>query len=221
MSLAITLLLFAYLIGSIPFGYLIAKGQGIDIRTKGSGNIGATNVWRVMGKKFGLPCFVLDVLKGLVPSAVVGVLIAQGLLATLDVTTQTVVWLGVALASVIGHMFPVWLTFKGGKGVATSFGALLGIFPIFTCATLIALITWLISVKISRMVGISSCIAAIVLSSVVLALHLLRPGHGLDASILHVAFAWSLAIVVIIKHRGNLARTFAGTERKIGAPSSS
>lgn len=210
----------AYLVGSIPFGYLIARARGIDIRTKGSGNIGATNVWRVMGPRFGLPCFLLDVLKGLVPSLVIAWQVYGPQRVNFSPEQATLLQIAVAVAAVLGHMFPVWLRFKGGKGVATSFGALLGVYPVFTAATAAALLAWIVSALITRMVGISSCIAAVALAGAVL---VMRLSHGSiggltipHASTTHAAFAAALAAVVIYKHRANLARTLAGTEPKIG-----
>ena len=215
----------AYLVGSIPFGLLIARRKGVDIRAHGSGNIGATNVWRVLGARLGALCFLLDVLKGLIPTIAAGVV-----LGTINnpaaAPSQVLGWLAVPVAAIFGHLFPVWLRFKGGKGVATGFGAMLGVFPVLSAAVLGALFVWLISAKLTRMVGISSCLAAAALPLLVWAQSLVpaawresASGSGIDPVLWpYLAIAVPLAAVVIIKHRGNIARTLAGTERRIGDP---
>ncbi len=212
----------AYLLGSIPFGLLIAKKHGIDIRAHGSGNIGATNVRRTVGKGPGNLCFALDVLKGLIPGLGAG--LASGLAgAHLDAlladgaapdSMQSLAWLGVSACAIIGHMFPVWLRFKGGKGVATGFGAMLGLFPVMTVGAFAALGVWLLSLKVSRYVGVSSCLAAATLPVVALVLDLLDGSFGELWPFLVVAGL--LALVVIAKHTPNLRRTFAGTEPRVG-----
>ena len=219
--------LIAYFIGSIPFGFLLAKSRGVDIRKHGSGNIGATNVGRVLGKRLGLLCFALDVMKGLGPSVAAG--IVMGVIARPDLPPTTVLmWLAVPVFAIGGHMFPVWLGFRGGKGVATGLGALAGIFPVLTAAAVTALIVWLVSVKVTRYVGVSSCLAAAVMPIAALASRIAtayqRRASGEPFSMQDAVFsAWPyllvtglLALVVIYKHRGNLQRTLAGTEMKIG-----
>src|SRR5260370_40155579 len=115
--------LFSYLIGTIPSGYLVAKSQGIDIRQHGSKNIGATNVLRVMGKKWGYLVFFCDVLKGFV-AVKVGFFLAESFGATV-----TLAGLVAALCCILGHNYPIWLGFKGGKGIATSAGVVIALFP--------------------------------------------------------------------------------------------
>ena len=227
--LAISLLLAAFLFGSIPCGFLIARARGIDIRTHGSGNIGATNVWRVCGRCSGLLCFFLDFLKGLFPSLLAGALINNLIstrLATLSETTSAALWLAVALAAVLGHMFTPWLGFKGGKGISTGFGALLGVYPVFTLAALVALLAWLLALAITRMVGISSVLAAAALTIVVVGSQFASPALNTSlsripiyqpATTVHAAFAAALLLLIIYKHRANIARTFKGTEPKVGA----
>jgi len=122
----------AYLIGSIPIGLLFASRRGVDIRKHGSGNIGATNVGRVLGRNWGWLCFVLDVLKGLLPvlgtGAWLGLLGEEARITPLSL----LLWLAVGVTAILGHMFSIFIGFRGGKGVATGFGALLGIHPILT-----------------------------------------------------------------------------------------
>lgn len=226
--LSTSLLLIAFLCGSIPCGFFIARARGIDIRKHGSGNIGATNVWRVCGRGPGLLCFFLDFLKGLAPSLLAGALlnnIISTRLSTLGETSGAALWLAVALAAVLGHMFTPWLGFKGGKGISTGFGALIGVYPVFTLAALVALLAWLIALAITRMVGISSVLAAAALTIVVVGSRLAPPSlHNTLAHIpiyqrataVHAAFAAALLLLIIYKHRANIARTLKGTEPKIG-----
>jgi glycerol-3-phosphate acyltransferase PlsY len=134
--------LLAYLVGSIPFGLFIAFARGIDIRKHGSGNIGATNVGRVLGPKAWLACFTLDFAKGLLPSLGAGAWL--GLIgSTQPASAHAWVWVLVMAGPVLGHMFCPWLKFRGGKGVATGLGAMLGVYPILTIAGFAAAAVWL------------------------------------------------------------------------------
>ncbi|MGE3109170.1 MAG: glycerol-3-phosphate 1-O-acyltransferase PlsY [Phycisphaerales bacterium] len=227
--------LVAYLVGSIPFGVVIARSRGVDIRQHGSGNIGATNVGRVLGQRLGLLCFLLDLLKGLIPSVLAGWL--MGIFAAgSHPPLQTLAWLAVPVAAIAGHMFPVWLRFRGGKGVATGLGALVGIFPVLTAAALAVFGIWVLCARITRYVGISSCVAALLMpffagvSSVVSQYVSHARAAAANARASHsfsitgaASNAWPyivvtalLAALVIYKHRGNIRRTIEGTEMKIG-----
>jgi glycerol-3-phosphate acyltransferase PlsY len=217
------LIALAYLLGSIPFGLLIARAKGVDIRQHGSGNIGATNVWRVLGPRLGLLCFALDFLKGFVPALAAGFILHT--INNPAATPQELLgWLSVPVACIAGHLFPVWLKFKGGKGVATSFGAMLGVFPVLTLAVLGALVVWLISAKLTKMVGISSCFAAIALPTCVWLQHFvpaswrsaLAGAEEQPTLWPYLVVTFPLAALVIVKHRANIARTIAGTEIRIG-----
>lgn len=215
----------AYLLGSIPFGFLIGRARGIDIREHGSKNIGATNVRRVLGSKAGNLCLALDMLKGAVP--VLGAGLAAGVL-TRGVASagEAALWFAVAVFSVIGHMFPVYLRFKGGKGVATGFGAIVGLWLIGTVAALSALVVWIVVVKTARYVSVASCAAAMALPIVAMAATMLGPGvvgSRVGAWLPGLALAWpwvvgfaAIAALVVFKHRGNLARVRAGTEPRVG-----
>lgn len=215
----------AYLAGSVPFGFLIARARGPDIRQHGSGNIGATNVGRVLGKKWGRICLVLDILKGVVPVLAAGA--AMGMIGGAGAgeggpeargfwgSADDWLWLGVAAAAVLGHMFPVWLRLKGGKGVATGLGAMLGVFPVLTAAGAVALVAWLVSARLTRYVSVSSCVAAVALPAAVLVERWAAPGWGANGA--HLVVASGLAALVIWRHRGNLQRLAAGTEPRIGA----
>ena len=216
----IALLLGSFVSGSIPFGLLIAKRRGVDIRCHGSGNIGATNVGRVLGRRAGLTCFLLDFLKGLAPALVAGA--ATGLFAGRSIAPLLAgLWFGVAACAVLGHMYTPWARFKGGKGVATGLGALLGIFPWLSGPVIAAALVWLVMVRIWKYVGIASCVAAFTIP-IVLPIWVQVLGAA------EISEYWPflvgsavLAAVVVIKHRGNIRRTINGTEPKIGqrAPS--
>lgn len=202
----------AYLLGAVPFGLLIGLARGIDIRTVGSGNIGATNALRTLGKPLGVTCFLLDVLKGTLPALGAGAY--HGLLATPDLAdAQAWLWLAVGVGAILGHMFPIYLRFKGGKGVATGFGALLGIWPLMTAAALAGLFIWILTAKTMRYVSVASCAAALTIPAGAIAAPVLM---GRPPVWPFIAVSFLLAALVIYKHRGNLARVRAGTEPRIG-----
>ena len=206
-----------YVSGSLPFALWIGQLRGVDIRTVGSGNVGSTNVGRVCGKKWGVLCFVLDLLKGLLPVLGAGAMLGH-LTGSAPASVEAWQWLSVGAAAVIGHVFPVWLKFKGGKGVATGFGVLLGFWPTLTLAGGIAFVVWAVVIKATRYMGLASVCAAVTLPIVVVVLALVRDGH-LDAKLPFVVVAALLAVLVVIRHRGNLARLLAGTEPKVGTRS--
>ncbi|GAB5497513.1 MAG: glycerol-3-phosphate 1-O-acyltransferase PlsY [Phycisphaerales bacterium] len=211
------LILGAYLVGAIPFGLLIAKSKGIDIRKHGSGNIGATNVGRVLGKKFFAICFTLDMLKGLAPTLAFG--LVSGIIGSDEHVSPADYWwwLGAMVAPVLGHMFSPFIGFKGGKGVATGLGSLLAVFPVMTIAAGVALAVFLTTLKLSRYVGLSSSLASLSLP-ITTAVLVFVVGDGYAAAWPTVVASAALAAVVIVKHRGNLSRTFKGTEPKAGSP---
>jgi len=206
-------LLLAYLCGSIPFGVLIGRAKGIDIRQAGSGNVGATNVARLLGRTWGIACFVLDVLKGLAPVLAAG--FAFACFGRALTAGQTWLWLAVGAATVLGHVFPVWLGFRGGKGVATGLGAVLGYWPTVTLAAAAALLTWLIAAAVWRYVSLASIIAAALLPLYVLLAARLM-GMAASAVAPFVLVTLLLALLVIWRHRTNIVRLRAGTESKIG-----
>jgi glycerol-3-phosphate acyltransferase PlsY len=207
-------ILFAYFIGSIPVGLLIGKARGVDIREHGSGNIGATNAGRVLGQPWGAICFILDVLKGAGPTLAAG--IWSGLIENpADSVPAQIWWLAVAFAAIAGHLFPVWLRFRGGKGVATSLGALLSLWPITTLPTVFALLVWVVVARVTRYVGVASVAAAAVLPGAIGVMSLTPLWGG--RPVVPVLTATSLlAAIVIWRHRGNLKRTLAGEEPRIG-----
>ena len=197
-----TVALVSYLLGSIPAGYLAGRVAGIDIRHAGSGNIGATNVMRVLGKRYGYPVFVVDFLKGLMAVSI-SIFIEKRVQPVL-VPTEL---LGIvaAISCVIGHSFPVWLSFKGGKGVATSMGALFGLVPF---VALIGVAVWVITFEMTRYVSVASMTAALAVPISILILMPLKQTGG--AVLLY--FSICLAALVIFRHRSNLSRLVRGTE---------
>lgn len=216
----------AYLIGSIPFGVLLGRMRGVDIRQHGSRNVGATNVARLLGKKLGLTCFFLDMAKGAGP--VVGAGVTTGVFARLpaEVTEgQMLLWLGVAIAAILGHMFSVFLRFGGGKGVATGFGSMLAMWPLLTLPALIAFVVWYATLRLTKYVGLASvaAVASLPLLVGVVSVAADAGKQGLAATLADLGHAWPLiavtallACVVTWKHRGNLARIRRGEEPKIG-----
>jgi glycerol-3-phosphate acyltransferase PlsY len=207
----------AFLSGSLPCGLLIARTKGVNIREHGSGNIGATNVWRVCGRGPGLTCFLLDVMKGLVPTAGAG--LAAGVFGRTGLPSGLAwLWLAVAAAAVLGHMFTPWAGFKGGKGVATGFGALLGIYPLLTGPALAAFAVWLVVAKLSRYVSLASITAAAGLPLwLFLTVEYLSDEPARHAGAIPFYTVVSLlAAAVVLKHRGNIGRLLRGAENRIG-----
>ncbi|CAN5444444.1 glycerol-3-phosphate 1-O-acyltransferase PlsY [soil metagenome] len=193
-----------YLLGSCPNGYLISRARGVDIRSHGSGNIGATNVLRVLGKKWGYLVFALDALKGFLAVRLAFVLAFAYLP---DLAHREIIGILAGLACILGHTFPVWLKFRGGKGVATSAGVLLGLMPI---AVISVLAVWLLLFKTTRYVSMASIGAAIALPLFVFLY--LRTGWVTGASLL--PFSILIAGVVVWRHRSNMKRLFHGTEQR-------
>ena len=206
----------AYLIGSIPFGLIIAKAHGKDLRSIGSGNIGATNVSRALGSQWGYACFVLDVLKGFIP-----MLSAMPFATPLSIQTQSektillILWLAVGCAAILGHIFPVYIKFKGGKGVATSFGIALGLWPYYTICALFAILIWLAIVLSLRYVSLASIIASVSFPFALIVMIIVRTNWYF--SLLWPLFipAVAIPVLVIIRHQENIKRLLNGTENKI------
>ena len=196
------LLVGSYLLGSIPFGYLAGRLAGIDIRKVGSGNVGATNVTRILGKRYGYPVFAFDFSKGF-GSVMISMLMAPG--RPPEWNSPEIFGILGATFSVLGHLYPPWLKFKGGKGVATSAGALLALTPV---ATLIGVGVWIIVFWLTRYVSLASITAAVVLPIVILVARSHYQENGKPLVIASVC----VAAVVIWRHRSNLSRLMRGTE---------
>jgi glycerol-3-phosphate acyltransferase PlsY len=208
----------AYLLGSIPFGLIIARAHGKNLRTIGSGNIGATNVSRALGKRWAYVCFALDVLKGLLPTAGTMLVAEQVLPQTGQASVLSLwLWLAVGCAAIIGHIFPVYIEFKGGKGVATSFGVALGIWPYFTICAAFALLIWVIVVRVSRYVSLGSISAAVAFPAILAALIAILPGWSFGRLWPLLTAATAIPTIVITRHRENIKGLLVGTESRISA----
>ena len=197
LSLLILALFASYLVGSLPTAYLIGKTKGIDIRTIGSGNVGATNALRALGAGAGLAVFLIDALKGavavrLIPHMMMG-------------TAPSAVELGCGLAAVLGHDFPWALRFRGGKGVATTIGVLAAAQP-WIAVWVVA--TWLVVFGLARYVSLGSLAAAVAIPIAQWSAH-----HALP----DVAIGAVLAMLIIVQHRSNVRRLFSGAEHRFAA----
>lgn len=188
------IVLAAYILGATPFGFLAGKMRGIDIRDHGSGNIGATNVVRTLGKPVGITVLILDICKGLVP-----VLVAKSL------SDSSILHIATAIAAILGHNYTFWLRFKGGKGIATTGGAIL---PIMPFALVAAVLGWLIVFKVSRYVSLASIAAALIIP-VTIVVRFLITGTW-DLVILGLGLF--VCILAIWKHRSNIGRLRRGEE---------
>ena len=182
----------AYLVGSVPFGYLIGRARGVDVRTVGSKNIGATNVYRTVGKAWGLLTFLCDFLKGLLPT-----------LAALRWGGEANLPVCVGLACVVGHTLTVFMRFRGGKGVATAFGMMIALLPY---PTLAAFGVFVVTVWLSHYISLGSILAAATLG--VLA-------WVVPCTLFLRLVVTAIAVFVIVKHRSNIMRLAKGCENKI------
>jgi acyl-phosphate glycerol 3-phosphate acyltransferase len=205
---AVLLLVASYLIGAIPIGYLIARLKGVDLFKAGSGNIGATNVGRILGRKYGVLVFVLDFLKGAVPVA--AIVPASRSLNPDAAVSDDVLRVGAALLAFLGHLFPIYLGFRGGKGVATGAGAVCVLVP---GPAAVAVLTWAVVALTTRFVSLASvaAVAALVVSRLVGPVDPFGPGTWVVTTFCLVGSA-----LVIVKHRGNIRRLLAGAENRIG-----
>ncbi len=194
----------AYLVGSVPTGFVVGKLRGIDIRTIGSGNIGATNVFRALGTPAGVFVLLADVFKGWVSVFCVAKVIARWLAPNASSQALEAVQIVAAVAAVLGHNYTLWLRFKGGKGIATSAGVLLALVP---AALGIALVVWTTVFVLSRYVSLASITAA-------LALPFAAWLTGQSGTLIVVTAM--LAGLAIYKHRSNMQRLLAGTENRFG-----
>ncbi|EEF57666.1 glycerol-3-phosphate 1-O-acyltransferase PlsY [Pedosphaera parvula] len=199
--------LVAYLLGSIPTGYLVGRAKGLDLRTMGSGNIGATNAFRILGKGPGIFVLLVDGLKGWVSVAWAGILVYRLMQGGARPDAQTSEYLRIigGVCAILGHNYTCWLKFKGGKGIATSAGVLAGLIPI---AFLAGLITWIVVCVLTKYVSVASITAAAVLPFATM-----FGGY----SRLMIGIATFMAALAIYKHKGNIERLRKGTENKFGA----
>jgi acyl phosphate:glycerol-3-phosphate acyltransferase len=188
----------SYLLGSVPSSYIAGRVfRGIDLREHGSGNLGATNAFRVLGARLAAPVMVADLTKGFIPTA---------LFPQIDMVENWRWALGYGAAAIIGHVFPIYMRFRGGKGVATATGVFLALSPV---AVGVALAAWLAVLRIGRMVSLASIVAAVILVGA-LVLTESRP-QVLSLGVVVAAF-------VIYAHRGNVRRILRGEEHRFGSP---
>jgi len=196
----------SYFVGSVPSGYLAGKARGIDVRTLGSGNIGATNAFRVLGKTAGTTVLLADALKGFVAARWLPLLVLQIFPGTAQRENLA---LAAGVAVILGHNFTCWLNFKGGKGIATSAGVVLAWAP---AAALTALALWGLVFLATKFVSLASIAAAIILPLAVWFF------SGSGAMTLVMA---ALSTLAIVKHKGNIQRLLNGTENRVGTKKSS
>lgn len=212
----VILLIGSYLLGSIPFGLIIAKAHGKDLRSIGSGNIGATNVARALGRKWAYLCFILDVMKGLLPMLAMQLFNTSIFTASYD--EQAVVfllWLMIGCAAILGHIFPIYLKFKGGKGVATSLGVALGLWPYYTICASFAIIIWTAVVLVWRYVSLASIIASISFPLILILAIIITPDWEFVNLWPLLMAAVAIPVMVIVRHRKNIKRLIEGTESKV------
>lgn len=202
-----------YLVGSVPFGLLLARTRGVDIRRAGSGNIGATNVGRVLGRRLGITCFLLDVAKGAVPVLAYGVW-SGAAAGEVGGATGAGQWVTIAAAAMAGHVFPVWLGFRGGKGVATGLGVTLALWPAVTVASLAAAGVWLVMVQVTGYVSVGSVAAAVALPLGSAAAAWVA-GMQVGEAAVFVGVTAALGLLVILRHVGNLQRLRRGEESRV------
>ncbi len=191
------LVLFAYLLGSVPTGFILGSLAGVDVRKAGSGNVGATNVARVVGKRHGILTLVADIAKGVIPIAVA---------FSLGLTPTATALVGIAVF--LGHLYPVFLRFQGGKGVATALGVFLGLAP---WATLVLVAIFVLVLLATRVVSLSSMLAA-AFAPIVFWFFFHSP--------ILTGTSLFIAVMIILRHRGNIQRLLLGTEPRLGASSS-
>jgi glycerol-3-phosphate acyltransferase PlsY len=202
--LALAVCFLGYLFGSFPMGYFAGRLSGVDIRAVGSGNIGATNVLRVLGKRWGYTVFFVDAFKGFA-----AVRLAFFVARHMPNPPQHPEYFAIlaAMLCIVGHTFPVWLRFKGGKGVATSAGALFGLMPMLVP---FIVIIWIIIFETTRFVSVASIFASVSLPVAVWLF--LRWGYLEGTALLYFSFA--IAILVLWRHRSNFSRLLNGTEQR-------
>ena len=202
--LALAVCCLGYLFGSFPAGYFAGRIAGVDVRSVGSGNIGATNVLRVLGKPWGYAVFFVDAFKGFAAVRLASFLAEHFTFARSHAEYFAIL---AAVMCIVGHTCPIWLRFKGGKGVATSAGAIFGLMPL---AAVIIFLVWVVVFEITRYVSLASLIAASSLpAAVALLIHWkMIEGAGL------LYFSTVMTILVLWRHRSNFSRLLKGTEQR-------
>lgn len=212
-AIIIGILIISYLIGSIPFGYILVKiVRGIDIREHGSKNIGATNAWRVAGKPFGIAVFIFDMLKGFIPTLVVYRIMSDSFIQIFGTSVElnrSIMTIICGIAVILGHIFPLYLRFKGGKAAATSCGVFLVLAP---QALAVAVAVWMATVFISRFVSLGTMVGAAALVVSIIVIYEQPFGNEICLT----GFSILMCIIILIRHISNIKRLVNGTENRIG-----
>lgn len=209
----------AYLAGSVPFGLVVGLSRGVDPRKAGSGNIGATNVGRLLGVRYFVLVFVLDMLKGLLPTAAASWLLACHAPAAQRGAELNLLHLLIGLACILGHMFSLFLRFKGGKGVATSAGVALGVYPFFTLPALAALAVFGVVFAACRYMSLASIVAAWFFPLAFAGMGVFAGWDILGHHMPLLLFSLLVPILITVRHRSNIARLRAGTESRFSGKS--
>jgi glycerol-3-phosphate acyltransferase PlsY len=199
-------LLASYLIGSLSFSFILVKRmKGIDLRTHGSGNLGATNAGRVLGRRWAFVIYGLDLLKGLIPVTLAPLALKAPAIGPVPIEVPA------GLLAILGHIFPFYLGWRGGKGVATGSGVVLGLAPV---PALLGFLVWLCAALAFRFVSLASIVAAAALPLIFAILEGDRAVHG--PLRFHTIFLGVVAVIVLVKHRTNVGRILRGTEPRMG-----
>ena len=204
-----------YVIGSIPFSLLLGKLKGVDIRKVGSGNVGAMNLGRLLGRPWFIAAFILDMLKGFAPTIIAGRILNDSEIVTdAPASIRSLCWLLSGMCAVLGHNYPVFLGFRGGKGVSTSLGVALGVYPALTLPAILSFVVWALGLALTRMSSVGSICGAI-LFPVFCILLAWRQGGAMMDRWPFLLFAFVVAGLVVGRHRANIARILAGTETRV------
>lgn len=207
----------AYFVGALPFGLIVGKLKGTDIRQHGSRNIGASNAGRVLGKRYFWVVFTLDFLKSLLPMAIASAIVQMQIALVTRTQLTYLLWIAVGVGAILGHVFPVYLRFCGGKGVATSAGVILGLWPYFTFAGLAAVVIFVTVVLLTRYISLSSIMAAIGFPFAYAGLAWLRGWDLAGRQLPLLAVSVGISALVIWRHRENIQRLRSGNENKVRA----
>lgn len=202
----------AYLLGGVPFGLLIGRMRGVDVRATGSGNIGATNVGRALGKPYFFLVLGLDALKAGMPAAIASVLVHTSTDASQRTALIYALWLGTGVAAMLGHIFSPFLRFKGGKGVATGLGLTLGVFPYLTLPGLVSTMVFLVVYRTTRYISAGSIAGAGSFPIAYLAFAYSLGWSPLGRQWPITAMVVMVAGLIVFRHRSNIARLWSGTE---------
>lgn len=202
----------AYVIGGIPFGLLVGKARGIDVRNVGSGNIGATNVGRELGKRFFFLVLFLDAMKAFLPAMAASILVHATTTPAERTPLLYGLWVLVPIAAFLGHMFSIFLRFKGGKGVACGLGLVLGIWPYFTLPGLVGLAVFILVYKLSRFISLGSIAGSVTLPLAYLGCAWLLGWDVLGRQLPVFLLLSAAAFLIIVRHRSNIGRLWRGEE---------